>query len=318
MRGTQFAELSAFVAVAEHRNFTRAAAQLGISPSTLSQTVRAFEERLGVRLLNRTTRSVALTEVGERLLLDAQPVLDGVDKAIGGVNSFREKPIGTLRLNASRPAAVTFVSPLLPQFLAKFPEIKLEMTADDTHSDIVSGRFDAGIRIGERIAKDMIAVRLIDKFQVLAVASPDYLARHPIPVTPEDLHGHNCVRLRWDWDGSIQPWVFENSGRRMEVPADGSLTLNDLHLVVNAVLNGVGVGYISEPLIASHIADRKLIPLLGDWRGHLSGVFLYYSSRRQMPGPLRAFIDFMRAELELFDGTRNTPKAAPQISSARK
>jgi DNA-binding transcriptional LysR family regulator len=312
MRGTQFAELSAFVAVAEHRNFTRAAAQLGISPSTLSQAVRAFEERLGVRLLHRTTRSVALTEVGERLLLDAQPVLDGIDKAIGGINSFREKPIGALRLSASRPAAVTFVSPLLPQFLAKFPEIKLEMTADDSHSDIVSGRFDAGIRIGERIAKDMIAVRLIDEFRVLAVASPDYLARHPAPQTPEDLHGHNCVRLRWDWDGSIQPWVFENGGRRTEVPADGSLVLNDLHLVVNAVLNGVGVGYISEPLITSHIADRKLVPLLGGWRGHLSGVFLYYSSRRQMPGPLRAFIDFMRAELELFDGARSTPKAAPR------
>ncbi len=316
MRGTQFAELSAFVAVAEHRNFTRAAAQLGVSPSTLSQAIRAFEERLGVRLLNRTTRSVALTEVGERLLLDAQPVLDGVDRAIGAVNSFREKPIGTLRLSASRPAAVTFVSPLLPQFLAKFPEIKLEMTADDTHSDIVSGRFDAGIRIGERIAKDMIAVRLIDEFQVLAVASPDYLARHPIALTPEDLHGHNCVRLRWDWDGSIQPWIFEKSGRRMEVPADGSLVLNDLHLVVNAVLNGIGVGYIAEPLITSHIADRKLVPLLGDWRGHLSGVFLYYSSRRQMPGPLRAFIDFMRAELELFDGARINAQGRTQISSA--
>jgi len=318
MRGTQFAELSAFVAVAEHRNFTRAAAQLGISPSTLSQAIRAFEERLGVRLLNRTTRSVALTEVGERLLLDAQPVLDGIDKAIGGVSSFRDKPIGTLRLSASRPAAVAFVGPLLPKFLTKFPEIKLEMTADDTHSDIVSGRFDAGIRIGERIAKDMIAVRLIEEFEVLAVASPDYLARHAIPEVPEDLHEHNCVRLRWDWDGSIQPWVFENGGRRMEVPAEGSLVLNDLHLVVNAVLNGVGVGYIAEPLITSHLADRKLIPLLGDWRGHLSGLFLYYSSRRQMPGPLRAFIDFMRAELELFDGARGAPEAEPQISSAAK
>ena len=318
MRGTQFAELSAFVAVAEHRNFTRAAAQLGISPSTLSQAIRAFEERLGVRLLNRTTRSVALTEVGERLLLDAQPVLDGIDKAIGGVSSFRDKPIGTLRLSASRPAAVAFVGPLLPKFLTKFPEIKLEMTADDTHSDIVSGRFDAGIRIGERIAKDMIAVRLIEEFEVLAVASPDYLARHPIPETLEDLHEHNCVRLRWDWDGSIQPWVFENGGRRMEVPAEGSLVLNDLHLVVNAVLNGVGVGYIAEPLITSHLADRKLIPLLGDWRGHLSGLFLYYSSRRQMPGPLRAFIDFMRAELELFDGARSAPEAELRISPAAK
>jgi len=296
MRGTQFVELSAFVAVAEHRNFTKAAAQLGISPSTLSQTVRLFEGRLGVRLLNRTTRSVALTEAGERLLAEAQPVLEGIDKAIGAVNSFRDKPIGSLRLSVSRPVARVWISSLLPQFLAKFPEIKLEMIVDDSHSDIVSGRFDAGIRIGERIAKDMIAVRLLDAFRVMAVASPEYLSRHPKPVTPEDLHGHNCIRLRWDWDGVIQPWIFENASRRLEIPVDGSLMLNDLYLVMNAVLDGVGIGYISEPIIQAQIADGKLIPLLGDWCGHLSGVFLYYPSRRQLPGPLRAFIDFMRLQ----------------------
>jgi DNA-binding transcriptional LysR family regulator len=296
MRGTQFAELSAFVAVAEHRNFTKAAAQLGISTSTLSQTVRLFEERLGVRLLNRTTRSVALTEAGEHLLMEAQPVLDGIDKAIGAVNSFRDKPIGSLRLNVSRPAATVWISSLLPRFLAKFPEIKLEMIVDDYHTDIVSNRFDAGIRIGERIAKDMIAVRLLDSFRVLAVASPDYLSRHPKPVTPEDLHEHCCVRLRWDWDGSIQPWIFENGGRRLEIPVDGSLVLNDMYLVMNAVLDGVGIGYISEPILQTQIADGKLVPLLGEWCGHISGVFLYYPSRRQLPGPLRAFIDFMRQQ----------------------
>jgi DNA-binding transcriptional LysR family regulator len=296
MRGTQFAELSAFVAVAEHRNFTKAAAQLGISTSTLSQTVRLFEERLGVRLLNRTTRSVALTDAGERLLEEAQPVLDGIDKAIGAVNSFRDKPIGSLRLNVSRPAATVWISSLLPRFLAKFPEIKVEMTVDDSHTDIVSGRFDAGIRIGERIAKDMIAVRLLDAFRVFAVASPEYLSRHPRPMTPEDLHEHSCVRLRWDWDGSIQPWVFENANRRLEIPVDGSLVLNDMYLVMNAVLDGVGIGYISEPIFQTQIADGKLLPLLGDWCGHVSGVFLYYPSRRQLPGPLRAFIDFMRQQ----------------------
>jgi DNA-binding transcriptional LysR family regulator len=304
MRGTQFAELSAFVAVAEHRNFTKAAAHLGISPPTLSQTVRSFEERLGVRLLNRTTRSVALTEAGEQLLADAQPVLDGMDKAIGAVNSFRDKPIGTLRLSMPRAAAMLLVAPQLPQFLAKFPEIKLEVVADDTHSDIVSGRFDAGIRIGERIAKDMIAVRLLDEFRVIAVAAPAYLAQHPGPVTPEDLHAHNCVRLRSDWDGSVQSWVFENAGRRLEVPVDGSLILNDMYLVVNAVLDGIGVGYISETLISSHLAAGRLLPLLGDWCAHLSGVFLYYPSRRQMPVPLRAFIDFMRAQSEVVVGIR--------------
>jgi DNA-binding transcriptional LysR family regulator len=295
MRGTRFAELSAFVAVAEHRNFTKAATLLGVSPSTLSETVRSFEERLGVRLLNRTTRSVALTEAGERLLIDAQPLLNGIDKAIEAVNSFRDKPIGALRLSMSRAAAVAMVGPLLPQFLAKFPEIKLEVNVDDTHSDIVGGRFDAGIRIGERIAKDMIAVRLLDKIRWMAVASPAYLARHPAPATLEDLHAHNCVRLRWDWDGSIQPWVFENAGRRLEVPVSGSLILNDIYLVLNAVLDGIGIGYISELLISKRVADGQLVPLLGDWYGYRA-VYLYYPSRRHVPGPLRAFIDFMRTQ----------------------
>jgi DNA-binding transcriptional LysR family regulator len=303
MRGAQFVELSAFVAVAEHRNFTKAAAQLGISPSSLSHTIRSFEERLKVRLLNRTTRSVALTEAGERLLADAQPVLDGIDKAIEAVNSFRDKPTGTLRLSMPRAAAVVALGPLLPAFLAKFPDIKLEVSVDDTHSDIVAGRFDAGIRIGERIAKDMIAVRLLDQFRFLVAASPAYLARHPAPVTPEDLHAHNCVRLRWDWDGSMQPWVFENAGRRIEVPVSGSLVLNDIYLVVNAVLDGIGIGYLSEPVISKRIADGQLVPLLGDWCGHVSGVFLYYPSRRQVPGPLRAFIEFMRSQSDVLDTT---------------
>jgi DNA-binding transcriptional LysR family regulator len=303
MRGTRFAELSAFVAVAEHRNFTKAATLLGVSPSTLSETVRSFEERLGVRLLNRTTRSVALTEAGERLLIDAQPLLNGIDKAIEAVNSFRDKPIGALRLSMSRAAAVAMVGPLLPQFLAKFPEIKLEVNVDDTHSDIVGGRFDAGIRIGERIAKDMIAVRLLDKIRWMAVASPAYLARHPAPATLEDLHAHNCVRLRWDWDGSIQPWVFENAGRRLEVPVSGSLILNDIYLVLNAVLDGIGIGYISELLISKRVADGQLVPPLGDWYGYRA-VYLYYPSRRHVPGPLRAFIDFMRTQSHFLDAAR--------------
>jgi DNA-binding transcriptional LysR family regulator len=296
MRGTQFAELSAFVAVAEHRNFTKAAAQLGISRSSLSQTIRSLEEQLGVRLLNRTTRSVALTDAGERLLADTQPVLDGIDKALDGVNAFRDKPNGTLRLNMTRVAAAFIVGPRLPHFLAKFPDIKLEIAADDTHSDIVSSHFDAGISIGERIAKDMIAVRVLDDQHLTAVASPAYLARHPRPETPQDLHAHNCVRLRSDWDGSIHPWAFENAGRRLEVVVNGSLVLNDWFLVVNAVLGGIGVGYIPELLISSHVASGHLVRILENWCGSVSGVFLYYPSRRQMPGALRAFIDFMHAQ----------------------
>ena len=304
MRGSQFAELCAFVAVAEHRNFTKAAAQLGVSRPSLSKTIRSLEDRLGVRLLNRTTRSVALTEAGERLLADAQPVLDGTNRAFEAVNAFRDKPTGTLRLSMTRAVASLLVGSLLPQFLAQFPDIKLEVSADDTHSDIVSSRFDAGIRIGERIAKDMIAVRVLEEQHRVAVASPAYLAHHPAPATPQDLHAHNCVRLRSDWDASIQPWVFENADRRLEIDVDGSLVLNDWSLVVNAAVAGIGVGYVPERLISSHIANGHLVRLLENWRGIVSGVFLYYPSRRQMPGALRAFIDFMRAQCDAVSATR--------------
>lgn len=296
MRGTQFAELSAFVAVAEHRNFTKAAAQLGLSRSSLSQTIRSFEERLGVRLLQRTTRSVSLTEAGERLLHDAQPVLDGIDKAIESVNLFRDKPTGILRLSMTRLAALLIMRPVLAKFLAKFPDIKLEIAADDTHSDIVTGRFDAGIRLGERIEKDMIAVRLVDQQSLLVVASPAYLKQRTPPQTPQDLHAHDCVRLRSDWDGKVQPWTFEDKGRRIDVAVDGRLILNDWNLVVNAALEGIGIGYVPESLVAHDVASGRLTALLDNWCLHVSGVFLFYPSRRQMPGTLRGFIDFMRTE----------------------
>ena len=295
MRGTQFAELSAFVAVAEQRSFRKAAAQLGISRPSISEMVRSLEERLGVRLLNRTTRSVALTEAGERLLADAEPILDAIDKAVDHVNTLRDKPSGALRLNMHRAAAALLVGPLLTQFLAKYPDIKIEITADDTNSDIVSGRFDAGIRRGDRIAKDMIAVRLLEDQRAVVVASPAYLTRHPPPATPQDLLAHNCVRLRLDWNGSIQQWDFQKDGRRLEVAVDGSLILNDWFLVLHAVLDGLGIGYFPEILVTSHLASGRLVRVLDDWSGHFLGVFLFYPSRRQMPSPLRAFVDFMRA-----------------------
>jgi DNA-binding transcriptional LysR family regulator len=308
MRGSQFAELSAFVTVAEHRNFTKAAAQLGISRSSLSQTIRSLEERLGVRLLNRTTRSVALTDAGERLLADTQPVLDGIDKAIEAINAFRDKPSGTLRLSMTRVTAMFIVGPLLPKFLAKYPDIKLEVAADDTHSDIVSSHFDAGISIGERIAKDMIAVRVLGDQRLMAVASPAYLARHPSPATPQDLHDHNCVRLRSDWDGGIHPWAFKRDGSGLEIIVGGSLVVNDWSLLVNAVLGGIGIGYVPELLISAHVASGRVVHLLEGWCGGVSGVFLYYPSRRQMPGALRAFIDFMRVQGDVLSVVRTSAK----------
>jgi DNA-binding transcriptional LysR family regulator len=295
MRGTQFAELSAFVAVAEQRSFTKAARQLGVSRPSISGMVRSLEERLGVRLLNRTTRSVALTEAGQRLLADAEPILDAIDKAIDHVNAHRGKPRGTLRLNMHRAVATLVVEPLLTQFLTKYPDVKMEIFADETNSDIVTGRFDAGIRRGDRIAKDMIAVRVLDGQRVAVVASPAYLTGHRPPTMPQDLLDHNCVRLRsGDCDGSIMQWNFEKDGRKFAAAVDGSLVVNDWFLLLNAVLDGLGVGYFPEVIVSSHVANGRLVRLMEDWCGHFPGIFLFYPSRRQMPSPLRAFVDFMR------------------------
>jgi DNA-binding transcriptional LysR family regulator len=241
----QLTELTAFVAVAEHRSFTKAAAQVGIALPTMSQTIQSFEQRLGVRLFNRTTRSVALTEAGDRLLAEVQPILDGVDHAIENVNSFRDKPIGTLRLAVERTASQILVAndlgPLILPFLTEYPDIRIEVAVDDAHSDIVSGRFDAGIRCGHTIERDMTILRLMDDFGLLAVAAPAYLADHPRPSLPKDLHAHNCIRFRTPWDGSIPPWVFTKDDQQTEIAANGSFIVNDADMMLRCALQGVGV-----------------------------------------------------------------------------
>lgn len=294
MRGTDYAELTAFVAVAEQGGFAKAAGQLGIAPSTLSQTIRSLEERLGVRLLNRTTRSVALTDAGERLLDDLKPALDGVGRAVEGVNAFRDKPKGTLRLLVGRAVGCAAISTLAAPFMRQYPEITLEITSDDARIDIVSGRFDAGIRIGERIERDMIAVRLADEFQMMAVASPAYLAGRPRPQEPADLQGHACIRFRQAWDGAIHAWEFVREGERIEIGADGPLIVNDMLMVLDAARAGVGIAYLPQRMVAADLAEGRLVQLLGDWCLTMSGVFLYYPSRRQTPAPLQALIDFVR------------------------
>ena len=297
MARIQLAELTAFVAVAEHRSFTKAAAQIGIAPPTMSQTIRALEERLGVRLFNRTTRSVALTEAGDRLLAEVHPILASIDHALESVNLFRDKPIGTLRLAVERPAAAIMtanhLSPLVQPFLAEYPGIRLEISIDDTHGDIVSGHFDAGIRLGNRIEHDMTILRILDESRMLAVAAPDYLARHPAPSTPKELHSHNCVRYRLPWEASVRPWVFIKDGQPVEIAVDGSLVVNDIGLGISNVLDGVGVGYMPEPTVASHIAQGRLTVLLEAWSRTLPGIFLYHPSRRQTPMPLQVFLRFV-------------------------
>jgi DNA-binding transcriptional LysR family regulator len=297
MARIQLTELTAFVAVAEHSSFTKAAAQIGVALPTMSQTIRSLEERLGVRLFNRTTRSVALTEAGDRLLAEAQPILDGIDHALESVNAFRDKPIGALRLaidrSASQIMAAQGFAPLIQPFLAKYPAIRVEISIEDAHGDIVSGRFDAGIRVGNRIERDMTILRITEDCRVLTVAAPDYLARHPKPTVPQDLHAHNCVRFLSPWSGSTQPWSYTKGDQHIEIAVDGSLIVNDIDLVLSSVLNGSGVGHLPAPIVVSHLARGRLVGLLDDWSRTMPGIFLYHPSRRQTPMPLQVFLRFV-------------------------
>ncbi len=295
MRGTEFAELTAFMAVAEQRSFAKAAAQLGIAPSTLSQTIRALEERLGVRLLNRTTRSVAPTRAGDQLLAQLQPAFDGVAHAVESVNAFRDKPMGTLRLLVSRTIAMAVMEPLIAPFLAAYPEISLDIVSEDARIDLVANRFDAGLRVGERIERDMIAVRIVERIQLTCLAAPIYLEAHAAPRTPHDLGAHECIRRRAEWDGAVHPWDFQESGKHFEVAVRGRLIVNDLALALRAAAAGAGIAYLSRAMAAPYLADGRLVSLLQEWCPALSGIYIYYPSRRQIPAPLQAFVNFARA-----------------------
>jgi DNA-binding transcriptional LysR family regulator len=296
MRGTQFAQLTAFVAVAEQRSFTRAATHLGISTPSLSQTIRSLEEQFGVRLLNRTTRSVALTEAGEELLGHLNPVMEGVDKAIDAVNAFRDKPAGTLRLTVHPVAAVTVIAPLVARFSAEYPEIRLEICVDDEQKDIVSERFDAGIHPGDGIAQDMIAIPIGGKFRLSTVASPDYLDRTAAISVPDDLKQHNCIKYCRAGDGAGRPWKFRNADQQVEVNVAGSLNVNDLDLALRVGLDGLGLVQLPEILVAPFVAEGRLVPVLADWSPQWTDFVLFYSSRRHLPVKLRALVDFLRRE----------------------
>jgi DNA-binding transcriptional LysR family regulator len=298
MRGTQFAELTAFVAVADQASFTKAAMLLGLSTATLSQTIRALEDRLGVRLLNRTTRSVAPTDAGERLLTQLRPLLDGFDGVIESVNAFREKPVGHLRLVMPPPVAKFVLAPVLARFLERYPEIVIETTVESGLTDIVAGRYDAGFRRGNLVARDMIAMRVTNDMHYQVVASPEYLRRRGRPQTPADLHAHNCIRYRLPGGGFI-PWVFAVQGKIVEFDVKGSVVvINDPELVISAALEGVGVAYLYEEYVTSLVAEGRLVSLLEKSALPITdGFFLFYPSRRQNPAALRALIEFLRMEL---------------------
>jgi DNA-binding transcriptional LysR family regulator len=296
MRTPDLADMTAFIAVAERRSFAKAAVQLGLSRSRLSETIRGLEERLGVRLLNRTTRSVSPTEAGERLLTRLRPLLEDFGAAIDSINAFRDKPAGLLRLTVPPPVASFMLAPLIARFLAQYPEISLEISADAALTDIVANRFDAGIRPGERVERDMIAMRIGGTVRSAVVAAPDYLARHPRPRTPQDLADHNCILIRLP-SGATFTWPFEKNGQRVEAAVSGRLTVNDDRLALRAALDGTGVLYAPLDPVAPLIEEGKLVPLLEDWQTRSATLFLYYPSRRQLPAPLQAFIEFLRANL---------------------
>jgi DNA-binding transcriptional LysR family regulator len=296
MRGTQFAQLTAFVAVAEHRSFTKAAAHLGIKAPSLSQAIRDLEDNFGVRLLNRTTRSVALTEAGQQLLGNLSPALAGVDEAIEAVTEFRDNPAGTLRLTVHPIAAVTLIGPLVARFSAEYQDIRLDISVDAKRKDIVSERFDAGIHLGDSIAQDMIAVPIGGRIRLSTVASRDYLARHEAPLVPGNLQQHNCICYRGDTGQVARSWRFQKAGQQEEVAVDGSLSVNDLQFALRAGLDGVGIVQLPEAWVAPLVSDRQLVPVLEDWSPRWTDFCLFYSSRRHVPAKLRALVDFLRRE----------------------
>jgi DNA-binding transcriptional LysR family regulator len=295
MHAPSLAETTAFVAVVELKSFTKAAKQLGLSPPRVSEMVRKLEERLGVRLVERTTRSVAPTAAGERLLERLRPVLDEYQSALESTNEFRGRPAGQLRLTAPPPADV-FLGTAIPRFLAQYPEISLDLSFNEALTDIVAQRFDAGIRIGERIERDMIAVRVTDELPLVVAGSPAYFAKRGKPKSPKDLVGHDCIRTRFA-SGTYLPWRFRVKRRDLEVHVEGRFVVNSASLARQAAVEGLALIQTPILLIASDLSEGKLTTVLEQWAPTpVTGFFLYYPSRRQMRPPLKALVDFLRDE----------------------
>ena len=292
MRGSDFAELKAFAAVVERASFARAAASLGLSPSALSQTIRQLEARLGARLLNRTTRSVAPTAAGDQLYRRIAPLFQEMADAVAEASATASQTRGTLRINTLGMAARQLIAPRLGRFHRAHPEVVLDIVVDDGLSDIVAGRFDAGIRVGERLEKDMVAVRLTPDVKMVVVASPDYLAQHGTPRTPADLHRHACLNWRLQLDGRAYRWEFEKNGQRLEMAVNGPLVTNHSEVGIEAALQGLGLAYaFDRGQVDEGLAQGRLVQVLGDWSVTRPGLFLYYPNRRHQQPALSALID---------------------------
>jgi DNA-binding transcriptional LysR family regulator len=286
--------LLAFLAVARERSFTRAAALLGVSQSALSHTIRGLEARLGLRLLTRTTRSVAPTEAGERLLRTIGPLLDEIDAGLAALSELREKPAGALRITAGEHPAEVILWPALARLLPVYPDIKVEIITDYRLTDIVAERCDAGVRLGEQVAKDMIAVRIGPDMRMAVVGSPSYFAKRPRPRTPQDLAGQNCINLRLPTFGGLYAWEFAKGKREVKVHVEGQLVFNNIALRLNAALAGLGLACLPEDQVRKHLAEGRLVRVLEDWCPPFSGYHLYYPSRRQPTPAFAVLVEALR------------------------
>lgn len=287
-------DLASFVAVAREGSFTRAAAQLGVSQSALSQTIRGLEERVGLRLFARTTRSVLPTEAGARLLATIAPRLDGIESDLAALRELRDKPAGNIRITASEHAANSILLPALAGLAPLYPDIKVEINTDYRMVDIVEHRFDAGVRLGESIAKDMIAVRIGPDVRMAVVGAPSYFARHEAPVRPQDLTSHDCINVRLPTLGGLLPWDFKKGKHELNVRVDGQFIFNGFPQVLNAALAGLGLAFILEEVVAEHLAKRQLVRVLEDWCNLFPGYHLYYPNRRQHSQAFALVVDSLR------------------------
>ncbi len=287
-------DLISFMVVARERSFTRAAAQLGVSQSALSHAMRNLEARLDVRLLTRTTRSVAPTEAGEQLFRRLSPHLLEIEQELAALRDARDKPAGNIRITAGEHALTAVLWPVLKPFMARYPDIHIEVSVDDGLTDLVDGRFDAGVRLGEQIARDMIAVRIAPDMRMAVVGSPDYFARHGMPDTPEQLEDHRCINLRLPTRGGLYAWEFAKDGRELRVRVEGQLTLNNLERRLDAAKAGLGLAYVPEDTIQAAVADGQLVRVLEDWCPAFAGYHLYYPSRRQHTTAFTLLVEALR------------------------
>ncbi len=287
-------DILTFLAVAEERSFTRAAARLGVSQSALSHTIRGLEERLGLRLLTRTTRSVSPTEAGERLIRTAGPRLEEIDAELAALTALREKPAGVIRITAGEHSALSVVWPALTGLLPRYPDIQVELVIDYGLTDIVAERYDAGVRLGEQVAKDMIAVRIGPDMRMAVVGSPAYFEKRPKPRKPQDLTVHDCINLRLPTYGGVYAWEFEKRGRALKVRVEGQLVFNNIALRTEAALGGFGVAYLPEDQVRPHLAAERLIRVLADWCPPFPGYHLYYPSRRQNSPAFALLVEALR------------------------